>query len=305
MPFDGQPSRGCQQCRHRRVKCDQTVPACQRCCRANRVCSGYQARTDLVFRDMNHVTETKVKKRMRPIAGLGESLTPERDSRVQAAEKTLRENIKFVYRSEAYVAPSVIPGWEEVAVTRFFADYTVSSDKFLDCLHFLPGLCRRLSDSSLLKEALHAVAFRSQGNQGGMEWMVIEGSLSYSRALLLLAEVSEEHAISDPVLAAVYLIGIYEVRYLVFLLSRPLENEEAHDLKQVVSGQHEPDALFPLHHHYGRSLLLQLRGYNQFGNDIQNSLFRTSLALLVSIKCLTAINFKFVHVYHTDSASRS
>jgi hypothetical protein len=208
MPFEGRPSRGCSQCRQRRVKCDQRVPACQRCCHGNRVCSGYQSRTSLVFRDMNHMTETKVKKRTRPPAGPGGPLTSEHHSRVQAAEKQLQETLKFVYRPEACIAPSVIPGWKEVAVTRFFADYTVLSDKFLNCQHFLLGLCGRLSNSSLLREALHAVAFRSQGNQGGMEWMVAEGSLSYSRALLLLAQVLEKHATSDPVLAAVYLIGL-------------------------------------------------------------------------------------------------
>jgi hypothetical protein len=52
-------------------------------------------------------------------------------------------------------------------------------------------------------ESLHAVALRSQRNQCGM---VMEGRKAYGRALLLLAGVSGDHAMSDPVLAAVYLL---------------------------------------------------------------------------------------------------
>jgi hypothetical protein len=159
------------------------------------------------------VAETKVLKRTQPPVGPGQSPSPERDIRVQAAERQLHDDIRSVYRPEAYIAPSVIPGWEEMAVTRFFADYTSFSEKFDDTLHFLPALCRRLNEDLLLKESLHAVAFRSQGNQCGMEWMVMEASLAYGRALLLLAQVSEDRAINDSVLAAVYLLGLYEVRY--------------------------------------------------------------------------------------------
>lgn len=45
----------------------------------------------------------------------------------------------------------------------------------------------------------------------GMDGM--EAGLAYGRALLLLAEVSEDRAINESVLAAVYLLGLYEVRY--------------------------------------------------------------------------------------------
>jgi hypothetical protein len=220
MPFDGQPSRGCRECRQRRVKCDQTAPACQRCCRAGRTCPGYQSRTDLVFRDMNHVAENKVMKRIKPTEGPGQTCSPECDIIVQAAERQLHDDIRFVYRPTEYVALSAPPGWEELAVTRFFESYTLYSDKFQDCWHFMPALCRRLKDCAHLKEALHAVAFRSQGNQNGMEWMVTEGRLAYGRALRLLAELSEDCAMNDSVLAAVNLIGMYEVGPFAFLLSR-------------------------------------------------------------------------------------
>jgi hypothetical protein len=160
---------------------------------------------------MNHVAETKVLKRTKPAAGPGTTPSSQQSIRIQAAEKKLHDDIRFAYRPDTYVAPSLTPGWEEMAVTRFFADYTSFSDKCDDGMHFLQGLCRHLNEDLLLKESLHAVAFRSQGNQCAMEWMVTEASLAYGRALLLLAGVSEDCAISDSVLAAVYLLGLYEV----------------------------------------------------------------------------------------------
>lgn len=163
---------------------------------------------------MNHVAETKVLKRTKPAAGPGQPLSPEQDNRVQAAEKKLHDDIRFVYRSDTHVAPPLTPGWEEMAVTRFFTDYTFFSDKSDDGMQFLLGLCRHLNESVLLKESLHAVAFRSQGNQCAMEWMVREASLAYGRALLLLAEISENCAISDAVFASMYLLGLYEVCYI-------------------------------------------------------------------------------------------
>jgi hypothetical protein len=223
MPFYGQPSWGCKECLKRRVKCDRATPACQRCRRACRTCSGYQARIDLIFRDMNHVAEVKVTKRTKAAANQRKLVerpgqlanSPKHISPAQVAESKLRDDIRSVYRPEAYVAPSEAPGWEEVSVTQFFADYIVLSDKLQDSLQFLPGLCRRLNDCHLLKESLHAVAFRSRGNQSGAEWLAREGSLAYSRALLLLAQVSEDDAMSDSALATVYLLGLYEVSTLV------------------------------------------------------------------------------------------
>jgi hypothetical protein len=176
---------------------------------------------------MNHVAEVKVTKRTKVAAyqrrlneGPGQPAnSPRHISPAQVVESTLRDDIRSLYCPEAYIASSETPRWEGVSVTQFFADYIVLSDKLQDSLQFLPGLCRKLNDCRLLKESLHAVAFRSRGNQSGAEWLVREGSLAYSRALLLLAEVSEDDAMSDSVLATVYLLGLYEVSALTPLIS--------------------------------------------------------------------------------------
>ncbi|KAH7377822.1 hypothetical protein BKA66DRAFT_467289 [Pyrenochaeta sp. MPI-SDFR-AT-0127] len=51
MVYRGNPSAACGECRKRRSRCDQALPACRQCTKAGRICSGYRNTTDLIFHD--------------------------------------------------------------------------------------------------------------------------------------------------------------------------------------------------------------------------------------------------------------
>ncbi|RAL02839.1 C6 zinc finger domain protein [Aspergillus ibericus CBS 121593] len=51
MVYGGKPSTGCQNCRKRRIKCDETRPHCKACVRTGRSCPGYPHPLDVVLRD--------------------------------------------------------------------------------------------------------------------------------------------------------------------------------------------------------------------------------------------------------------
>ncbi|OOF90892.1 hypothetical protein ASPCADRAFT_178546 [Aspergillus carbonarius ITEM 5010] len=51
MVYGGKPSTGCQTCRKRRIKCDETRPHCKACVRTGRSCPGYPHPLDVVLRD--------------------------------------------------------------------------------------------------------------------------------------------------------------------------------------------------------------------------------------------------------------
>ncbi|KAL2135695.1 hypothetical protein VTI74DRAFT_7376 [Chaetomium olivicolor] len=53
MVYCGKPSKGCQMCRTRRIKCDETKPTCNQCAKARRPCPGYKDEFDLVLRNEN------------------------------------------------------------------------------------------------------------------------------------------------------------------------------------------------------------------------------------------------------------
>lgn len=51
MVYCGKPSKGCGECRSRKIRCDQAQPACSQCTRAKRDCPGYRDQLALMFRD--------------------------------------------------------------------------------------------------------------------------------------------------------------------------------------------------------------------------------------------------------------
>ncbi|CAG8953200.1 hypothetical protein HYFRA_00003401 [Hymenoscyphus fraxineus] len=63
MVFCGKPSKGCLNCRKRRIKCDQIQPSCSQCLRAEKDCSGYRDQLDLQFRDENATVVMRTEKK--------------------------------------------------------------------------------------------------------------------------------------------------------------------------------------------------------------------------------------------------
>ncbi|GLA83003.1 hypothetical protein AtubIFM56815_007194 [Aspergillus tubingensis] len=51
MVYGGKPSTGCQNCRKRRIKCDEARPHCRACVRTGRTCPGYPHPFDVMLRD--------------------------------------------------------------------------------------------------------------------------------------------------------------------------------------------------------------------------------------------------------------
>ncbi|KAB5513324.1 hypothetical protein GE09DRAFT_1231951 [Coniochaeta sp. 2T2.1] len=53
MPYYGAPSKGCEACRGRKIKCDGGKPHCERCTSSGRTCPGYREMVTVIFRDEN------------------------------------------------------------------------------------------------------------------------------------------------------------------------------------------------------------------------------------------------------------
>ncbi|KAL2818391.1 hypothetical protein BJX63DRAFT_73609 [Aspergillus granulosus] len=61
MVFCGKPSKGCGECRSRKIRCDQGRPTCSQCAKGNRVCPGYRDELSLMFRDESQQVVRKAK----------------------------------------------------------------------------------------------------------------------------------------------------------------------------------------------------------------------------------------------------
>ncbi|ROW12635.1 hypothetical protein VMCG_00372 [Cytospora schulzeri] len=67
MVYCGKPSKGCVNCRERKIRCDQRQPGCGQCEKRQKQCSGYRNLVDLMFRDeSSHVINKARKKRTQP-----------------------------------------------------------------------------------------------------------------------------------------------------------------------------------------------------------------------------------------------
>ncbi|KAL4860662.1 hypothetical protein BDV12DRAFT_191572 [Aspergillus spectabilis] len=61
MVFCGKPSKGCGECRSRKIRCDQGRPTCSQCAKGNRACPGYRDELSLIFRDESQQVVRKTK----------------------------------------------------------------------------------------------------------------------------------------------------------------------------------------------------------------------------------------------------
>ncbi|KGO67792.1 hypothetical protein PITC_048780 [Penicillium italicum] len=57
----GKPSKGCGNCRSRKIRCDQARPACWECTRTKRECLGYRDELSLMFRDETESVSRKAR----------------------------------------------------------------------------------------------------------------------------------------------------------------------------------------------------------------------------------------------------
>jgi hypothetical protein len=80
-------------------------------------------------------------------------------------------------------------------------------------INCLPELYAATVADGCLRDAFHATAFVSQAHQLGLDWMAIEASNTYGRALASIATALEDpiEAKKDATLAAIYMVGMYEV----------------------------------------------------------------------------------------------
>ncbi|KAK3296239.1 uncharacterized protein B0H64DRAFT_417727 [Chaetomium fimeti] len=71
MVYCGKPSKGCSNCRERKIRCDQKEPGCGQCDKRQQRCPGYRNLVDLMFRDESSHVIKKAKARARKKAKLG------------------------------------------------------------------------------------------------------------------------------------------------------------------------------------------------------------------------------------------
>ncbi|KAI1842444.1 hypothetical protein JX266_011339 [Neoarthrinium moseri] len=199
MVFPGRFSTGCRRCRQRKVKCDESKPACRRCYIYGKPCPGYT--------DQFHFRFDKSASKQ------------ERASPAQHCSKEVRVSCQPQPQSaqtsgdQAMLAPSrpaaIIPhpelSYEDMSLCYFVRRFVTpdEADNFPGHLSFLPALYNP-HGHGVLEAATLSVAQMAAYNQFGGDKFRLQSYQNYGRAVRALRNTiqNEEEVTSDKVIAA-------------------------------------------------------------------------------------------------------
>lgn len=187
-------------------QCDEARPACGKCVKAKRVCSGYSEGLDLVLRTQNEAAKAGVDRRVH-----------KNKSRPQTPE-----NLSKPQPSTALAVPHPLYEPEETNAICFFVSTFVlyrrdaQADRgFVELLPFLFDSLRVESPLSLCLAATSNILFGIWERKAlGAERYAFS---SYTKALKATRVALQDpvESVSDETLMAVCLLGLYEVRTVV------------------------------------------------------------------------------------------
>ncbi|KAH7369702.1 hypothetical protein BKA65DRAFT_3593 [Rhexocercosporidium sp. MPI-PUGE-AT-0058] len=226
MVYCGKPSRGCQMCRTRRIKCDETKPTCNQCAKSRRVCPGYKDDFDLVFRNETQATERRARRAVNSKrTGSQITLAIQQSSfSVTAKDETSPE------RSPTLIAPNpdqdmsnamvpmgalTIP-LEQQAPCFFVSNFVIAPRlETRGYFDFLMPMLKNESANSHLSLAFSAVAMASLANRPntrGQRVLFSQAIGQYAKALKAtnLALQTPAHQKTDATLAAILMLGFFE-----------------------------------------------------------------------------------------------
>ncbi|KAG4436391.1 hypothetical protein IFR05_008114 [Cadophora sp. M221] len=226
MVYCGKPSRGCQMCRTRRIKCDETKPTCNQCAKSRRVCPGYKDDFDLVFRNETQATERRAR-RAGNSKRAGAQITP---ATQQSPPPTTSGGRTGPERSPTLIAPNpdqnmsnaiapmgalTIP-LDQQAPCFFVSNFVIAprleSRGYFD---FIMPMLKTESANSHLSLAFSAVAMASLANRPntrGQRMLFSQAIGQYAKALKAtnLALQTPVHQKTDATLAAILMLGFFE-----------------------------------------------------------------------------------------------
>ncbi|KAF2141546.1 uncharacterized protein K452DRAFT_250230 [Aplosporella prunicola CBS 121167] len=123
MVFCGAPSRGCEACRKRKIRCDKTqLPAgCGQCAKAKRTCPGYRDLGQVLFRHESAKVERRVRGTGRAGGSVGSGFSPV--SSAGASPDYSSGEILFLPQEGPSIHYALTPTPDDLAAGFFFANF--------------------------------------------------------------------------------------------------------------------------------------------------------------------------------------
>ncbi|KXJ94229.1 hypothetical protein Micbo1qcDRAFT_193451 [Microdochium bolleyi] len=210
MGYHGLLSKGCQRCRRRKVKCDQTKPACTRCEKLGVLCPGYRDLLREQFIDESSRVVRKAKARAEPTQVQPKDDTGKVLVYTRPADSmhisTLTENLPgewfciFPNSEAGLLQPSLGSPMNVLCVNFFLAHYAPTCPVLSDDSYDWLFKAYWDSGSDLVRLATDAVSMSAVANKFFAPEMAPRSTELYGRALAKL-----NSALQDPLQARVNL----------------------------------------------------------------------------------------------------
>ncbi|KAJ9640690.1 hypothetical protein H2204_003319 [Knufia peltigerae] len=206
MVFCGKPSRGCQRCRQRKIRCDVTKPTCLKCQKAREPCT-YRNFDEAIFRDQTREVVRKFK------------LPPE-DEHCSAESRRSLAMVSSSMTTSTTSTPDIFysalsPSVYDIGANFFFDKFLSEKGTFFgDYSSWLGQLYTAdTSSGGLIRAVIEAVGLSALFNVSLDLGIQIKSSEQYSKTLAALkfALDDPERAKSDDTLLAITLLILFEL----------------------------------------------------------------------------------------------
>ncbi|EHA27123.1 hypothetical protein ASPNIDRAFT_170706 [Aspergillus niger ATCC 1015] len=231
MVFCGKPSKGCGECRSRKIRCDQTRPTCSQCAKGNRVCPGYRDQLSLMFRDESQQVIRKARtgttaRRAKSSRKTSPGMLSSADSNPSSTTGDLEP---FEFDGPEYLSPQFVqqhaiqqplvlqPSYQPTKneAISYFLRQNAWIGSFWSKIEANPDILRRASATShnALMTSLASVGIAMISRIRKSEPMKIAAEKEYGNALQLLttAVADQQQAKNNATLAAVLMLAIFEI----------------------------------------------------------------------------------------------
>ncbi|KAF1997999.1 hypothetical protein P154DRAFT_440091 [Amniculicola lignicola CBS 123094] len=238
MPNVGKPSKGCKNCRDRKVKCDQKRPSCSQCMRIQKECHGYRDPLSMMFRNESDVVAQKAEMRYKELSkgrtkrsnrqkdlenvdpdGSSSSSSSSSSSNEESSppsttgsDQQLAAYSKSLLRRQEFPL-ELVHSLQDLANGFFFSKHVAPPTIALRGQHdYLFDLLGRPNISKILQTSVNAVSLASLANSKKSQMIMRKAQGEYVSALGMTNEAlqSRDTAREDSTLAAVLMLGLYE-----------------------------------------------------------------------------------------------
>lgn len=202
-----------------KVKCDETRPACARCLRGGRVCTGYRDESEIFRHTFQSSKNGKVRRQHSPES---QDSTTARFNPGSTTARSLVLRRPTPSPTPTFNLPRPMSNdWTAQAINLFFAEYVDPPDFLRSTWGFyeyLPAMYGACSSVHLVK-AVEAAALAHLANTSSIDRLAVLARSAYGKALLDLGAAlrSKTRATADETLATLSLLANYEVLTLIFV----------------------------------------------------------------------------------------